>query len=65
MRIINALSKIFILTISLALVSPMAGCSRKSGCPTDDYHAKTKKDGSFKTGKTKSNLFPKDMRKKK
>lgn len=29
-----------------------------------DVHTKTKKDGKFKKSKSKSNLFPKKMRKK-
>ena len=39
---------------------------RPAKCPAyDSVHTKSKKDGSFKESKTKSNLFPKKMRKQK
>ncbi len=47
----------------LAAIS-FSSCSQKTGCPTDDYHAKTRKDGSFSNKPGKSSLFPKNMRKK-
>ena len=41
----------------------MTGCSRKSGCPVNEAaHAEADKEGKFKKGKSKSELFPKDMR---
>jgi hypothetical protein len=37
---------------------------RPAKCPAyGNVHTKSKKDGSFKKSKTKSNLFPKKMRK--
>jgi len=43
-------------------------CSRKTGCPMNDparVGAKANGKGQFKAGKSRSSLFPKDMRKKK
>ena len=40
-----------------------AGCARKSDCPVNEAaHAEADKEGKFKKGKSKSELFPKDMR---
>lgn len=53
-----------------AFILSMASCSgrlfqRPAKCAAyNDVHTETKKDGSFKKSKTKSNLFPKKMRKK-
>ena len=45
-------------TLSLVGISA-SSCSKKTGCPTNDYIKKDKKPGK-KRGK--SNLFPKNMR---
>jgi hypothetical protein len=39
-------------------------CSRKSGCPAEDVHVKTDKDGNYKAGKTTSGLLPPKGKKK-
>ena len=39
-------------------------CSRKSGCPAEDVHVKTDKDGNYKAGKTTSGLLPPKAAKK-
>ena len=54
---------IIMLAMSVALVS--SSCSRKSGCPVnEDAHVKPGKNGSYSSKKGKSELFPKEMRKK-
>lgn len=55
---------IFSLFISLSLAS----CSKKTGCPMNDpanVGASTNKKGQLSTKRGNSNLFPKNMRKKK
>ena len=51
---------------SLWLVGAAAastGCARKSGCPVNEAaHAEANKEGKFKKTKSKSELFPRDMR---
>ncbi len=48
-----------------ALLISITSCNRKAHCPAyDNVHTKTDKKGQFKKSKTKSNLFPKKMRKK-
>jgi hypothetical protein len=42
----------------------VASCRVKSGCPTDQYRAKVGKNGNASTKRGKTNLFPKDMRRK-
>ena len=63
------MKKYFILILVLGLTVSMTSCglfNRKAKCPAyDNVHTETRKDGSFKKSKTKSNLFPKKMRKKK
>ena len=46
--------------VAIALLLPFShmACSRKSGCPAEDVHVKTDKDGIPKAGKTKSGLLP-------
>ena len=52
---------IAIITCSLGTTS----CNRDAYCPAyNNVHTKTDKKGRFKKSKTKSNLFPKSMRKK-
>lgn len=55
---------ILLLFVSVLLFS-ITACNRKAHCPAyDNVHTKTDKQGQFKKSKTKSNLFPKKMRKK-
>ena len=57
--------RLLTLALGLSLAAGVgSGCARKSGCPVNDAaHAEADKKGRFKKGKTKSGLFPKDMRK--
>lgn len=56
------------LIFSLALLFAgltVSSCTPKTGCKiNEEAHAKTGKDGKFKKSKTKSGLFPKNMRRK-
>ena len=54
------------LALGLSLAAGLgAGCARKSGCPVNEAaHAEADKKGRFEKGKTKSGLFPKDMRRR-
>ena len=46
------------------LLGTTAACNRKSGCPASEAaHIRPDKKGEYKKQKTKSNLFPKEMRK--
>ena len=64
-------NKLFIWCLSFMVLFAavnMTSCSRKTGCPVNDPSltgAKTNKDGSYKSKRGKTNLFPKTMRKKK
>jgi len=41
-----------------------SSCGRKSGCPmNENAHVQPNKKGKYKKSKSKSGLFPKDMRK--
>ena len=52
------------LIVAVALAAAPA-CARKSGCPVNESaHREADKDGKFKKGKSKSELFPKDMRRR-
>jgi len=56
----------FLLIVSLFFVTTMSlsSCSRKTGCPsTENAKVKLNKNGMPKK-KSKSGLFPKDMRRK-
>jgi len=54
--------QLLLVCATLSLVGTTASsCSKKTGCPYNDYTNKDKKPGK-KRGK--SNLFPKKMRKK-
>ena len=54
----------FIITI-LSFSVGTTSCNRDAHCPAyNNVHTKTDKKGRFKKSKTKSNLFPKSMRKK-
>ena len=58
---------LFLLTaFSVLMAASWTGCSKKTGCPmTESVGAKTNKKGEFSSKRGNSNLFPKDMRKKK
>jgi hypothetical protein len=63
------MKKILQLCLSLTLLAFIStvttSCSKKTGCPINEsVHVKTDKNGQMKSKKGKSNLFPKDMRKK-
>ena len=61
-KIIQVLS---ICIFSLTIAVGTSSCSKKTGCPsTENAHVKPDKKGQFPTKKGKSNLFPKNMRKK-
>ncbi len=56
------------LFFSLLLItsSTMTSCTKKTGCAiNENVHTKTGKKGKMSTKRGKSNLFPKEMRKKK
>lgn len=41
-----------------------SSCSKKTGCPmNENAHVQPNKKGKYKKSKSKSGLFPKDMRK--
>ena len=51
------------LLFTVALLAP--ACSKKSGCPaTESLKPKTDRKGNFKKSGSKTDLFPKKMRKK-
>lgn len=60
--------KFTILLFIIAIVTCSLGttsCNRDAYCPAyNNVHTKTDKKGKFKKSKSKSNLFPKSMRKK-
>lgn len=59
------MKRFILLLFTFALIISMTSCHRKAHCPAyDNVHTKTDKQGQFKKSKTKSNLFPKKMRKK-
>ena len=46
--------------------STLSSCTKKTGCViNENVHTKTGKKGKMSTKRGKSNLFPKEMRKKK
>ncbi|MBK8558194.1 MAG: hypothetical protein IPL65_21760 [Lewinellaceae bacterium] len=59
-------TKFFLLLFSLLLLASAPACSRKSGCPaTESLQPKVTKRGELKkSGGSKTDLFPKKMRKK-
>lgn len=62
------ISFLFFCIVLFFLTASTSSCNRKTGCPANDpknVHAKTGKNGEFKTKRGKSSLFPKDMKKKK
>lgn len=60
------MKRLLILVLILTLTVSLTSCGlfqRPAKCAAyDDLHAKTDKKGQFKTSKTKSGLFPKDMK---
>jgi len=57
----------FAFTLLLFIGTATSSCSKKTGCPINEsgaVHTKTGKNGKMKSKKGKSNLFPKNMRKK-
>jgi hypothetical protein len=60
------MKRFLLLFFAFTLLISITSCHRKAHCPAyDNVHTKTDKQGQFKKSKTKSNLFPKKMRKKK
>jgi len=57
-RLLNLLLLSFLLVF---LGTTQSSCSKKTGCPINEY---TKKDKKLSNNRGKSNLFPKNMRKK-
>jgi hypothetical protein len=53
-----------ILFFAIFLAFGTSSCSRKSGCPAEDVHVKTDKDGNYKGGKATSGLLPPKAKKK-
>lgn len=63
MRKITALLPVFALII-LTFVG-LTSCNRGSGCTVNEgVHVKPNKKGQYPKSKTRSGLFPKDMKKK-
>ncbi len=59
------LSFIFIASFALFISTSLGSCNRKTGCPsTENAKVKLNKNGMPKK-KSKSGLFPKEMRKRK
>jgi hypothetical protein len=55
---------VLLIMVSMISLNSCAMFHRPAKCPAyGNVHTKSKKDGSFKQSKTKSNLFPKKMRK--
>jgi hypothetical protein len=53
------------LLVFAILLIPAQSCSRKSGCPAnEDATVKTNKKGELPTASGRSQLFPKNMRKR-
>lgn len=57
-RVLNLLLLSFLLVF---LGTTHSSCSKKTGCPVNEY---TNKDKKLSNKRGKSNLFPKNMRKK-
>ena len=57
-------SKFLILVFGLLFLGfSNSSCGRKSGCPmNENAHVQPNKKGNYKKSKSKSGLFPKDMR---
>lgn len=54
-----------LLSLLFTVTTVTSSCSKKTGCPINEsVHVKSGKNGQMKSKKGKSNLFPKDMRKK-
>ncbi len=58
--------KIFILLLLVAFLfggSTLSSCNRGTGCPiNENAHVKPNKKGEYKKTRTRSGLFPKNMR---
>ena len=51
--------------LCIGIITLPTSCKTGEGCPTDQYHAKTDKDGNLSSAKRgKSNLFSKKQRKR-
>jgi len=50
--------------LSIGIMTLPTSCKTGEGCPTDQYHSKSDKDGNLSTKRGKSNLFSKKQRKK-
>lgn len=56
--------RLLLLVTALSGAIALSACSRKSGCPAEDVHVKTDKDGNYKAGKATSGLLPPKASKK-
>lgn len=66
MRLRKKTSILLLIPVMLLLTAPQYSCNRKAGCPaTEAARSKTGKDGKLSSKRGKSNLFPKEMRRKK
>ncbi len=60
---INQFLKLVFLLFMVSILS--FSCNRGTGCPINEgVHVKPNKKGQYPTSKTRSGLFPKDMKKK-
>ncbi|MEM1322934.1 MAG: hypothetical protein AAGG75_21900 [Bacteroidota bacterium] len=60
------LSLCLLFSLLLLASTTLPSCSKKTGCPiNENAHIKPNRKGKMPTKRGKSNLFPKDMRKKK
>lgn len=63
------MKRLLIIVLTLTLTVSLTSCGlfkRPAKCAAyDNLHTKTDKQGQFKKSKTKSHLFPKDMKKTK
>ncbi|MEO1627694.1 MAG: hypothetical protein AAFV25_21270 [Bacteroidota bacterium] len=61
------LSLLFFCALFSLIATTSSSCSRKTGCPVNENaHVKPGKNGQFSSKKRgKSNLFPKNMRRRK
>lgn len=57
---------LFVFCLSIFLLSASISCSPKTGCPINEQaHVQPNKKGKYPKSKTRSGLFPKQMKKKK
>jgi hypothetical protein len=56
---------IFLLSVLLFIFIAIPACNRGTGCPiNENVHVQPNKKGQYPVSKTRSGLFPKDMKKK-